>query len=112
MPMRITIRAQYRQGDVLLCAVDRIPPDVKPVPHDGDRVVVAEGELTGHAHAFAADRVTLFREKGSQRSFLAVGEGGASLCHEEHGSIQVPEGQYELRHQREYAPRGARRVGD
>src|SRR5260370_21452401 len=33
----------YRQGDVLLCVIDEIPPDVKPVANDGDRVVVALG---------------------------------------------------------------------
>src|SRR5260370_15697531 len=98
------MRAQYRQGDVLLCAVDAIPPQAKRVPRNGDRVVVAEGELTGHAHAFAAKGVRLFREKKGQRSFLSVVEGGAQLRHEEHGSILVPEGQYELRRQREYAP--------
>ena len=106
------MRAQYRQGDVLLYAVGHIPPSAKRVPRDGDRVVVAEGELTGHAHSFATDRVGLFREMGSQRSFLTVGKGGASLSHEEHGSILVPEGHYQLRRQREYAPHGARWVGD
>jgi hypothetical protein len=106
------MRAQYRQGDVLLCAVDEIPPQAKRVPRDGDRVVVAEGELTGHAHAFAAKGVRLFRERQSQRSFLSVAEGGAQLCHEEHGSILVPQGCYELRRQREYAPAAPRRVRD
>ena len=110
--MPVTIGAQYRQGDVLLCAVERIPSDVKPVPRAGDRVVVAEGELSGHAHVFAADRVSVLREKASLRSFLLIGEGGAPLRHEEHDPILVPEGQYELRLQREYAPRGPRRVGD
>jgi hypothetical protein len=71
-------------------------------------VVVAEGELTGHAHAFPAKRVKLFRERQSHRSFLTVVEGGAPLRHEEHGSILVPEGFYELRRQREYAPRASR----
>ena len=75
-------------------------------------MVVAEGELTGHAHAFPAKRVQLFRERQSQRSFLTVAEGGARLSHEEHGSIQVPAGQYELRQQREYAPAAPRRVRD
>ncbi len=106
------MRAEYRQGDILLCRVDRIPPGAKRVPRDGNRVIVAEGELTGHAHAFAAKEVRLFRDKASQRSFLLVGEGGAPLRHEEHGSILVPEGQYELRRQREYAPAASRRVRD
>jgi hypothetical protein len=56
---------QYRQGDVLLCVIDEIPPDVKPVANDGDRVVVALGEQTGHAHAFAADRVESSRRNAA-----------------------------------------------
>jgi hypothetical protein len=103
---------QYRQGDVLLCAVDAIPVGAKPVPKDGDRVVVARGELTGHAHAFAAAGVRMLHEKGSGRSFLLIGEGGAPLCHEEHDPILVPRGSYELIRQREYAPRAPRLVRD
>jgi hypothetical protein len=103
---------QYRQGDVLFCAVDAIPVGAKPVPKDGDRVVVARGELTGHAHAFAAAGVRMLHEKGSGRSFLLIGEGGAPLCHEEHDPILVPRGSYELIRQREYAPRAPRLVRD
>jgi hypothetical protein len=103
---------QYRQGDVLLCAVEAIPLGAKPVPKEGDRVVVALGELTGHAHAFAAAGVRMLREKGSGRSFLLIGEGGARLCHEEHDPILVPQGHYELLRQREYAPKAPRLVRD
>jgi len=103
---------QYRQGDVLLCAIDRIPSAAARVKPEGDRVVVAEGELTGHAHAFERKRVRLFRHKKSQRSFLLIGKAGAQLRHEEHDPIPVPEGCYELRRQREYAPRSARLVRD
>src|SRR5260370_42346219 len=103
------MRAQYRQGDVLLCAVDAIPPQAKRAPRNGARVVVAEGELTGHAHAFAAKGVKLFREKqGKQRSFLSVAATGARLVHEEHAPILVPQGCYQLRRQREYAPLASR----
>jgi hypothetical protein len=103
---------QYRQGDVLLCAIDRIPPEAKPAPTNGDRVIVALGELTGHAHAFAAAEAQLFQEKSSRRSFLVIGEKGARLCHEEHHPILVPEGRYGLRHQREYTPEMPRHVRD
>src|SRR5260221_568825 len=82
---------QYRQGDVLLCAIDRIPPEAKPAPTNGDRVIVALGELTGHAHAFAAAEAQLFQEKSSRGSFLVIGEKGARLCHEEHHPILVTE---------------------
>src|SRR4051812_38951511 len=98
---------QYRQGDVLLCEVDQIPLTATPVPRNGHRVVVALGELTGHAHAFAAG-AWLFRDEGSGQSFLAIGQEGAELEHEEHAPIRLPEGRYELKRQREYTPQKPR----
>ena len=94
---------QYRQGDVLLCARAEIPVTATPVSGDDDRVIVAFGELTGHAHAFAAHHARLFRDEPSGRSFVAIAKGGAALLHEEHDPIHVPEGRYELIRQREYA---------
>ena len=41
--------AQYRQGDVLLCRVSKVHSG-SPVPPDaGGRLVIAEGEHSGHA---------------------------------------------------------------
>jgi hypothetical protein len=75
-------------------------------------VVVALGELTGRAHAFAARGVRMLRDNGSLKSFIEIGEGGAPLCHEEHDPILVPAGSYELIRQREYAPKAPRLVRD
>src|ERR1700730_9775487 len=105
------MRRQYRQGDVLLCAVDSIPRGAKRLRKAVDRVV-GGGELSGYAHACAASGVRMLREEGSHRSFLVIGKGGARLCHEEHHPILVPEGRYELRHQREYTPEMPRHVRD
>src|SRR5437868_3733034 len=91
------MRRQYRQGDVLLCGVEEIPLKATPMPSDGNRVIVAFGELTGHAHAFAAKEVRLFRDEPSGRSFLAIAEDGAALVHEEHDPIHVPERSEERR---------------
>ena len=104
--MPITMPAQYRQGDILLCAVDSIPAGATPVRCDGDRVVVAEGELSGHAHAFLTG-VELYRNKARRQFFLAVSEPGALLRHEEHGSILVRPGHYQILRQREWAPRSS-----
>lgn len=41
---------QFRQGDVFIERVDAIPADAKDVT-TVDRVVLAYGEVTGHAHA-------------------------------------------------------------
>ena len=43
-----------RQGDVLALGVEAIPEDAKPVTRDRGRVILAYGEVTGHAHAIAA----------------------------------------------------------
>ena len=101
---------QYRQGDVLLCALRKVPAKSLALPSEGERVVVAEGERSGHAHALAAERARLFRRQ--QRFVVRIGEGGAALRHEEHAPILLPEGCYEIRRQREYAPRAPRLVGD
>ena len=42
----------YRQGDVLLAPIPALPVDAVSVPRKG-RIVLAEGEATGHAHAIA-----------------------------------------------------------
>jgi hypothetical protein len=103
---------QYRQGDVLLCAIDRIPEAARPIPSDGDRVVIAQGELTGHAHVFAAAAVQMLRDAASGRRYLVIGEEGAALRHDEHEPIVLPEGRYEVRRQREYQPGTTRFVSD
>lgn len=103
--------AQYRQGDVLLVAVDTLPTAVKPVGLDDRRVVLAYGEVTGHAHAMAGDRVRYFREDGSGRGFIQVHGGDAvALSHEEHDVIPVPPGTYEVVRQREYQPKALPRA--
>ena len=39
------------QGDVLIRQVANVPQEAKPVGRDDERVVLAYGEVTGHAHA-------------------------------------------------------------
>ena len=103
---------QFRQGDVLLCAVEDIPVTATPLPCDGDRVVLASGEASGHAHAMPASRARMLRDPASGRVFVTVAKGGARLRHEEHAAILVPRGRYELLRQREYTPEAPRLVRD
>jgi hypothetical protein len=103
---------QFRQGDVLLCAVDEIPVTATSVLSGGERVIVALGELTGHAHAFAAQEARLFVDEPNGRSFVAVPKGGAALVHEEHDPIHIPPGAYEVKRQREYTPARPRYIAD
>ena len=42
---------QIRQGDVQLQQVAKMPRDCTEITPDGNRIVLAYGEVTGHAHA-------------------------------------------------------------
>ena len=101
-----------RQGDVLLMAVDSIPADSNPLPRDSqDRVVLAHGEATGHAHALHEPGVQMLQGANAD-VFLRVTEN-AFLRHEEHTQIPVPPGLYQVVRQREYVPStGAVTVSD
>lgn len=105
----------YRQGDVLLRQVSKIPADAviaeKKDQFGNKRIVLAYGEVTGHAHAIhELDKVDVF-VKSDGTMYLQVKEG-ADLKHEEHGTITLPAGNYERVIQREYSPEEIRNVLD
>jgi len=95
---------QYRQGDVLLIRVESVPGKLQRVPRDAEgRVVLAEGEATGHAHAIADKGAELLERADLQDRFLRVlAEGGVSLVHNEHEAITLPPGSYQVMRQREF----------
>jgi len=107
----MTNPALFRQGDVLLIGVEALPHTVVPAtPADG-RVVLAYGEVTGHAHAIWSDRVHFFREDGTGRGFIQVyGSEPVALTHEEHDPISLNPGTYEVVRQREYEPKARPRA--
>jgi hypothetical protein len=98
------MQLHYRQGDVLLVAVPAIPQDARPLPRDQGRIVLAFGEATGHAHAIADPQATLMETEFQERFLQVLREGGVLLHHEEHAPILLPQGAYQVRRQREYAP--------
>ena len=96
---------QYRQGDVLLIAVEQAPDEYTRVPDEAGRFVLAHGEATGHAHAISTRQAEFFEEPSTERRFLVIPSAhGGELRHEEHGPIQLPRGIYEVRRQRELQP--------
>jgi hypothetical protein len=95
------IAFHVRQGDVLLRRVAGPPPGGVPVDRDGGRIVLAYGEVTGHAHAIRSADATLVAAGG--RRFLSAA-APVVIEHEEHTPIALPEGTYEVVIQREYAP--------
>src|SRR3954469_10248285 len=98
-------RGLLRQGDVLLVPVVAVPRQVDQVPREDGRLVLAEGEATGHAHALQGSAVELVRARRWGRLYLVVeGDAPATLVHEEHDPVAVAPGLYEVRRQREYEP--------
>jgi hypothetical protein len=91
---------QFRQGDVLLLGVPAIPADATRQTRRG-RLVLAEGEATGHAHAILEPDAREFRV-GDERFVLV--RSAAQLIHEEHATIDLPPGAYRVVIQREYRP--------
>lgn len=104
------MNVHYRQGDVLLLKVDDMPPDVVPVEPDNNRVILAYGEVTGHAHALSTATAMLYEHSSGDR-FLQVTQPSA-LVHEEHSPIDLAPGCYKVIRQREYTPREVRFVSD
>lgn len=98
----------YRQGDVFLVPAALPPAASARRSHSN---VLAQGEVTGHAHRVAElGRAEVFTIEGQM--FIDVLEESATIIHEEHGPITLPRGCYEVRIQREYTPQGVQRVYD
>jgi hypothetical protein len=103
----------FRQGDVLLIPVKQMPKGLEPVSREKGRVVLAHGEVTGHAHAIKDQRAALFRDPKLMATFMHVGgDAPVALEHDEHDTIAVPPGNYQVVRQREYSPDEIRRVED
>lgn len=102
-----------RQGDVLIERIDKLPDSLKPVGRENGRVVLAHGDVTGHAHAIADQHVDLYAsEQELGVTFIEVRDTKAELKHEEHATIQLSPGNYRVIRQREYSPEAIRNVAD
>lgn len=98
-------QVHFRHGDLLMVQVSAIPTTAKKVAHG----ILAEGEVTGHAHRL--QHGVVFQD-GDRLYFES--DGTAVVTHEEHATIAFPAGVYEVIRQREYNPfeDAARRVAD
>lgn len=97
-------RKPFRHGDVLLIPVDKI---------DGEKqkdLILARGEVSGHSHQITEGNAALF--KFNEKMYLKVKSKFALLSHEEHKALQIPQGEWEIKIQRDYEPKGWKRVED
>jgi len=125
----------YRHGDILLIKIDKLPENIKFKTKKNK--IILKGEVTGHAHRLkgnakileVAERIvnnpygvwtgkrfvanTPIRiELKSQVIGYAVIKEPTKLIHEEHNTITLPVGTYEIKRQREYDEEQIRFVQD
>lgn len=94
-----------RQGDVIL-----IPASETVNSDKLAHLTLAEGELTGHRHRISQGNAELYER--NRTLYLKVISPTALLTHEEHQPVAIPKGDWIVRIQREYEPKGWRYVAD
>ena len=103
----------YRQGNVLIEGIPSLPKKLVKVARESGRLILAHGEVTGHAHAISARNADLYSAvDAGDVTFLEIRESMVALQHDEHATICLPPGSYIVRRQREYSPEEIRRVAD
>jgi hypothetical protein len=95
---------QHRQGDVLFIKVAELP-EVTFVQRKTN--VIVEGESTGHAH-----RLTIGTILEGRAGLYLKADQPTEVVHEEHHTIKLEPGYWQIIRQREYAPEGIRQVMD
>lgn len=97
----------YRQGDLLIVedsAMTRTDRATKASP------VLLHGETTGHAHRVEGNATVLDGVPGVFKAIVA--SAPFKVVHEEHDTIEIPEGTYRVVRQREYDEGEIRYVSD
>jgi len=95
-------KAMYRQGDVLILKVGKIPAKAVKQPKSA-RYTLELGEVTGHSHALLDKDVsgaTLFVQDQVKHLETCL---DLPLVHEEHDTIKIAPGTYEVRRQCTYS---------
>lgn len=115
-----TFKKQAAQGDLLIRRIDKLPSNVTKLAPENGKFIVAHSE-TGHNHVIEArPNVNLYSTGDPMVSYLEVVEATDAtetlLEHlrsfDTHETISIHAGIFEIRRQREYTPKGWRRVED
>ena len=93
----------YRHGDLLIKQIDHIPLSAKPLSTS----IIAEGEITGHNHKLYGSHQVYGTRHDNPRiiepTYFQAKED-ISLKHQEHNTLKISKGNYEVVHEREYDP--------
>lgn len=83
-----------QQGDVLIKKVSSVKG--KKLNH----LTLAKGEATGHHHTITEGDATLYEQNGVL--YLHVESEKATLTHQEHKPVEIPQGDYVIEQVKEY----------
>lgn len=84
---------QIQQGDVLIKRINKLPDGIKKKERDNGSIILAYGEVTGHAHRII-DVDAMFYEKDGK--LYLHNETPVQLKHEEHNQITIEPGIWEI----------------
>lgn len=85
-------------GDVNFKAIESLPAGLKKVSRKDGYFVLAEGEVTGHAHRIQ-DECAVYEKNGV---LYLKNDTPVRVRHEEHKTISVPPGTWKIGITREY----------
>jgi hypothetical protein len=91
----------YRHGDLSFHQIDKLPEDLKEVEQNGS-FVLALGEHTGHKHVITVPRKKMRIFQDFEGKYILEIKEEASISHEEHSTIILIPGLYEMRNEREF----------
>jgi hypothetical protein len=99
----------YRQGDVLIIPTKQIPKNLVKT----NKVTLALGEVTGHHHSITDSGCVGYATAETELAqFIEVTADSCDLTHQEHDTVAIPEGTYQVIKQVEYTPKELVNVRD
>ncbi|MFW6272316.1 MAG: hypothetical protein ACOC2U_00880 [bacterium] len=87
-----------QQGDVLIKKIEKLPKNKNEVKRKKNGYILADGEVTGHAHRIDDD-IDLFE---NNNVLYMKNDHEVTLTHEEHGDVQIPDGIWQIGIVQEY----------
>jgi hypothetical protein len=112
---RIVTKNLVRQGDILFIPISKVVASF--TLHPVKNGIIAEGEATGHHHRVAEadlEKAEVYAISTGEVRYLTVLDGKISIQHEEHGTVELEPGSYEIHRARQYdyGQHVARQVAD
>ena len=88
----------YRHGDLCIKSIKELPQGLKKLNHN----ILAEGEVTRHAHKLIEGDFTLYEDDKGTIYFRS--ETPVKIDHEEHGIKEIADDFYIVEREREFDP--------